>query len=678
MLNLISTNFFNFDPTAANGQFSPESDAKPEEFSTLMDGFFSYPTNATVPFQNNLPIVEDHTNVSLTVCTGKMEVELGAKENLQSEPMKSAKEIISEPISTSKQVFQNLVSSSKQTLVPAEHQKTDKTDLPSLDSSRKQTPLPADTPKGDFPIETPPIIILPNKMEPISKTDGPVQTPPIFVLPTKADVPVETPPILINPTKADVPIETPPILILPTIETPPILPQQTPINMTAQRIEVAKLNNLTVRREKNVKPVEQLPATPVGTEDWRMSIAKNNRLRVREEVSVTTTSAQADDGVDSFTIAELRNNFEKNGITELKTDFSIDYGKMSESPEKKTLENFTTFSMSNDIFQNYTLTPQADSRNDLTIGKIFEFEEVKPINADGETNADVIFTNVWNSETEVKPESNQISSFVGREFSLKSDGKEKMTKQHFDSNSDAGLTVEKTSIQGAATASETGKSSSFSEGNGENKNAASSKSLSASTEILIEKPSDEKVSEHKFSKILREITDVVQKDETVKTDSVKTENSEPTFVSNSSEISEQISSHLVQVAARAEEKKEKQILKMRLHPAELGTVEIQLEKNSNGVLEAKFTTQTDRAGEALSENIEQLRNTLEKAGWNVGTIEVSTNTTSGQFSQNQQNPNQNGNKDTFYNSFSTKEFEDSKQNSNSKDVNDSHIVSLRA
>jgi flagellar hook-length control protein FliK len=86
---------------------------------------------------------------------------------------------------------------------------------------------------------------------------------------------------------------------------------------------------------------------------------------------------------------------------------------------------------------------------------------------------------------------------------------------------------------------------------------------------------------------------------------------------------EQIKPAVIQLAA-AVANEGKQILKMRLHPAELGTVEIRLEKNSAGVLEAHFKTDTDTAKHFLTQGLDALRNSLQNAGWQVGRVEIST------------------------------------------------------
>jgi flagellar hook-length control protein FliK len=86
---------------------------------------------------------------------------------------------------------------------------------------------------------------------------------------------------------------------------------------------------------------------------------------------------------------------------------------------------------------------------------------------------------------------------------------------------------------------------------------------------------------------------------------------------------DQVKPAVIQLAAAATDDG-KQVLKMKLHPAELGTVEIRLEKNSAGVLEAHINTSTEAARHFLSQGLDTLRNALQTAGWQVGRMEIST------------------------------------------------------
>lgn len=106
-------------------------------------------------------------------------------------------------------------------------------------------------------------------------------------------------------------------------------------------------------------------------------------------------------------------------------------------------------------------------------------------------------------------------------------------------------------------------------------------------------------------------------------------------------ITEQITPRLLEMAASVEKKDEKEILRLRLHPAELGTVEITLERDSSGVLNAHFKTETEGAKQALSNGLEMLRENLQKAGWEIGQMDISNGSSnSATDNQNRQNNQQ--------------------------------------
>lgn len=152
--------------------------------------------------------------------------------------------------------------------------------------------------------------------------------------------------------------------------------------------------------------------------------------------------------------------------------------------------------------------------------------------------------------------------------------------------------------------------------------------------------SDKSEQEKKFNDPQNDLTvnfdkifdNIVKKKETVEATS-KTQ-TEPT------EIAEQVTPELLQMAGLVEKKNGKEILKLRLNPAELGTVEITLEKNSSGVLSAHFKTENESARQALSNGLEQLRDTLQNNGWNIGQMEISNGSSSSTNHQPQQHNQQ--------------------------------------
>jgi hypothetical protein len=144
------------------------------------------------------------------------------------------------------------------------------------------------------------------------------------------------------------------------------------------------------------------------------------------------------------------------------------------------------------------------------------------------------------------------------------------------------------------------------------------------------KPVDFVRSQRKLPKLISDVAGIAA-DETssiLYSEIAQTEVSVPK-ASTAAAMLEQIRPAVIQLAAAAANEG-RQILKMRLHPAELGTVEIRLEKNDAGVLEAHFKTDTDTARHFLTQGLDALRHSLQNAGWQVGRVEIST----GAFSPN--------------------------------------------
>lgn len=142
---------------------------------------------------------------------------------------------------------------------------------------------------------------------------------------------------------------------------------------------------------------------------------------------------------------------------------------------------------------------------------------------------------------------------------------------------------------------------------------------------------------------------------------------------------EQIAPKMMELAAAAISHG-KQVLKMRLHPAELGTVEITLERNEAGVLDAHLKTSNDAARDILSRGMDQLRDSLQNAGWQIGQMEISTGHFSNNFStgggQNQKDAWQH---DTSQGHPDASAFEQSPTISDDPSLPDAdRLVSLRA
>ena len=105
----------------------------------------------------------------------------------------------------------------------------------------------------------------------------------------------------------------------------------------------------------------------------------------------------------------------------------------------------------------------------------------------------------------------------------------------------------------------------------------------------------------------------------------------------------QITEAISEMSSKITQLREPQIIKLRLRPAELGAVEIRLEQNANGKLNAHLTTQLESTKQILTDNISDLRQSLQQAGCQVERVEVSCEsfsaaTQSGSHNQSQQTP----------------------------------------
>ncbi|MFT3743004.1 MAG: flagellar hook-length control protein FliK [Pyrinomonadaceae bacterium] len=88
-------------------------------------------------------------------------------------------------------------------------------------------------------------------------------------------------------------------------------------------------------------------------------------------------------------------------------------------------------------------------------------------------------------------------------------------------------------------------------------------------------------------------------------------------------ILDQVGSSLTDLALQHKEGAGERVLKIKLKPAELGTVEITLSKNADGVIDAHFKTDNPHTQHMLSETLAQLRDSLENSGMKVGNLETS-------------------------------------------------------
>jgi flagellar hook-length control protein FliK len=88
------------------------------------------------------------------------------------------------------------------------------------------------------------------------------------------------------------------------------------------------------------------------------------------------------------------------------------------------------------------------------------------------------------------------------------------------------------------------------------------------------------------------------------------------------EAASQVAPAIIELEKFIGQEKNMDSLKMRLSPAELGSVEITLIRNDDGSMSAQLMTETESAQSSLSESLSQLRESLESAGIQVEAIEI--------------------------------------------------------
>lgn len=90
------------------------------------------------------------------------------------------------------------------------------------------------------------------------------------------------------------------------------------------------------------------------------------------------------------------------------------------------------------------------------------------------------------------------------------------------------------------------------------------------------------------------------------------------------EIVRQVGSSLIEmIKGRVDSVSEKREITLKLKPEELGTVEITLAKNADGIVEAHFVTDNPQTQHLLDATLAQLRESLEASGVKVGSLQTS-------------------------------------------------------
>lgn len=138
----------------------------------------------------------------------------------------------------------------------------------------------------------------------------------------------------------------------------------------------------------------------------------------------------------------------------------------------------------------------------------------------------------------------------------------------------------------------------------------------------------------------------------------------------------QIDGRLIQLANSLRSHGDRNVLKMRLHPAELGSVEITVVRHRSGSVTATIAAEREYTSSTLSENVGQLRDSLEKAGLLVEKIEVDLRpSSSSTMGQGEKHEASSGGRTEAHQPVV---IDDHHGISDVKDVSQDRLVSLRA
>lgn len=650
---MISPTFLNFDAAGNNlPSENKANDFSEKDFATFFDQMFVYPANASAPFESS-------------VSPQILQTETGT--------LPQFAPVCIRPITPN----------------PSE----------TVGETPIETPPILEIPQNQSPtIETPPIIVPPNSGTIAKETKTPtINTPPIFtqetnpvkmppILPPQTTNPVETPPIFEQPETVETEMDTQKYIIKvpPSVETPPIIVQPTNEN---QPIKNLALNTNTKRIEQNTEETPPILILPQNSDTQKDSTTtKQTYLNSTVKVQNPATTQKSEN-----TIAKKETNTAKTENNSAKSENNI--SKHQNIPP--ILTNSDKSERNREKDWNISRDPKSPTQT-AEINMVQQVLNLSKINGKAvrrEFSANVNTTVTSGNDKDYTPIliPNEIGSV---EYSIKTANSTNSADKPSKLENILFNLITPKSAESAETAAQKGLGKiSLDEfqikdapqdskvTNFENELTANSKNID-SAEFAVES-NTELFTKSVFPK-RKDIASAYEAANFIRgeeTKSVKFEIPQEVKTPNSvekSNISEQVEMKMTELAAKVEQTKETQILKMRLHPAELGTVEIHLEKNANGHLQAHFSTETETARTALHENIDQLRNTLEKAGWQIGTVEVSSSTTSTtQYGGNQQNAD--SEQTNYYQSFSRNENAKNISRTETNDKDDlSHIVSLRA
>jgi len=142
----------------------------------------------------------------------------------------------------------------------------------------------------------------------------------------------------------------------------------------------------------------------------------------------------------------------------------------------------------------------------------------------------------------------------------------------------------------------------------------------------------------------------------------------------SAKVVEQIEPRIIEIVNSNRSEADKKVLKIKLNPEELGSVEITLERNADGKMNAYFQTESEKTRQILNENLAQLRNSLENSGLQVGNLDISNNSFSSGGNEN---------REAFRQQFGTNENQSGATqnldgNSDKQDNEQNRLINLRA
>ncbi|MEZ5307034.1 MAG: flagellar hook-length control protein FliK [Pyrinomonadaceae bacterium] len=144
-------------------------------------------------------------------------------------------------------------------------------------------------------------------------------------------------------------------------------------------------------------------------------------------------------------------------------------------------------------------------------------------------------------------------------------------------------------------------------------------------------------------------------------------------------LAEQVEFPILELISEVAKGKEPSMLKLRLRPSELGDIEIRLERDSHGKINLDLKTETEVAESLLSENIERLRESLDRAGWDINKIHVRNGADSSQSNFQHGASADGGQKDAEpFNPSALYDFEPEAPESLSADEDEDRLISIRA